>query len=43
MNSSSTVQARSTDAAPAGRSRTRRANAESIAAIEPLTSQDPRP
>ena len=43
MNSSSTVHARSTDAEPAGRSRTSRANADSIAAIAPLTSHEPRP
>ena len=43
VNSSSTVQARSTDAEPAGRSRTSRANATSIAAMLPLTSHEPRP
>ena len=43
VNSSSTVQAMTTDADPAGRSRTSRAKAVSIAAIPPLMSQAPRP
>ncbi len=43
VNSSSTVQAMTTDAEPLGRSRTSRAKATSIAAIPPLMSQDPRP
>ena len=43
VNSSSTVQAMITEAESPGRSRTRRANAVSIAAIPPLMSQAPRP
>ena len=43
VNSSSTVQAMTTDAEPAGRSRTSRAKAASIAAIPPLMSHEPRP
>ena len=43
VNSSSTVQAMTTEAEPGGRSRTSRAKASSIAAIPPLMSQAPRP
>ena len=43
MNSSSTVQARTTEAAPGGRSRQSRATAMSMAAIPPLMSHEPRP
>ena len=43
VNSSSTVQAMTTRAAPAGFSRTRRAKAVSMAAMPPFTSQAPRP
>ena len=43
VNSSSTVQAMTTRAAPAGFSRTTRAKAVSIDAMPPFTSQAPRP
>ena len=43
MNSSSTVQASTTEAAPGGRSRQSRAKAVSMAAIPPLMSHEPRP